>query len=405
MNSVTQHMRSAAGFCTHGPSRWSTSTTGPLLGQRLAVKDLYAIEGYPNAAGCPDWLSSHRPASETATAIRLLMDEGAEFAGFTHTDELAYSLEGNNEHYGKTENPKLRGHASGGSSMGSAAAVASHWADIGLGTDTGGSVRVPASYCGLFGIRPSHGAVSTHGLIGLAPRFDTVGWFTQDPELLNRVGHILVPKSRSARSSVLVFDEQLFELVDSSLKTPLVDALARIAPCFDQVRSVDLGLNRAYHGISDVFRVLQGRAIANYHGKWIDEVQPSLSAAVQARIDMALAITDSEVRDAEFVRASFKSSLSHLLVDDVTLFLPTTPTTAPALGEDTTLLRPRLLTLTAIAGLTGSAQVHLPLMPQAHGRGVSHPYGFSLLQLAGNDYGLLNLTEAVTNQWNGDLNR
>ena len=394
-----------AGFCAHGPSQWSTSATGRLKGQRLAVKDLYAVIGHPNAAGNPDWFRSHGPATETAAAVKLLMDEGAEFAGFTHTDELAYSLEGNNEHYGKTENPKLPGHSSGGSSMGSAAAVASHWSDIGLGTDTGGSVRVPASYCGLFGYRPSHGVVSTQGLIGLAPRFDTVGWFCQHPALLSNVGRVLIPQSTEVKSKTLVYDEHLFSLVDDPLRGVLQQALDRIAPCFDSVEKVDLGLMRAYHAISDVFRVLQGRAIANYHGHWISETKPSFSASVQSRVEMAMSITDREVKDAEFIRASFKSALSHIMADNATLFLPTTPTTAPKLGEDTTELRTRLLSLTAIAGLTGSSQVHLPLMPIAHGNEISRPYGFSLLQLAGNDFGLLALTEQITEHWNTDLKR
>ena len=394
-----------AGFCAHGPSHWSTSATGQLQDMRLAVKDLYAVVGHPNAAGNPDWFRSHGPATETAIAVKRLMDEGAEFTGFTHTDELAYSLEGNNEHYGKTENPKLPGHSSGGSSMGSAAAVASHWSDIGLGTDTGGSVRVPASYCGLFGYRPSHGVVSTQGLIGLAPRFDTVGWFCHRPTLLRRVGRVLIPQGTEIKSKTLVYDEQLFDLVDDPLRVVLQNTLARIAPCFERVEKVDLGLTRAFHGIGDVFRVLQGRAIANYHGHWINETKPQFSAPVQARVEMAMAITDREVSDAEFTRASFKSALSHILADNATLFLPTTPTTAPKLGADTSGLRSRLLSLTSIAGLSGASQVHLPLTPIAHGNEISRPYGFSLLQQAGNDFGLLALTEQVTDFWNTDTKR
>lgn len=393
-------MRQSAGFCDHGPMNWRTRADGVLHDHRLAVKDLYAVKGFKNSAGSPDWFNTHEPASHTAEAVARLMDAGAEFAGFTVTDELAYSLEGNNEYFGKSENPKLPGHACGGSSMGSAAAVASHWADIGLGTDTGGSIRVPASYCGLYGMRPSHGTVSTEGLIGLAPRFDTVGWFTQSPELLSQIGQLLLPEQKPATSKRLVVDKKLLSLVNPELRPSLLNAIERIRPLFKTVEEVDMGFGGVYSELHEVFRILQGRAIANYHGAWLEETSPSLSGPVNERIRMALSITGAEVRDAEFVRLSLRTRLLECLEGNATLFLPTTPTTAPVLGQDTGALRPRLLRLTAIAGLTGSAQIHLPLLPQSRGHGISQPYGFSLLQAPGNDLGLLSLTETVTQAWN-----
>ena len=403
MNSMTESMRKTAGYCQHGPKNWVLTNTGELSGYRLAVKDLFAVEGYKNAAGSPDWFESHEVATETAQALQLLMRAGAEFTGFTHTDELAYSLEGNNEHFGKSENPKLPGHACGGSSMGSAAAVASQWADIGLGTDTGGSIRVPASYCGLYGIRPSHGYVPVDGLIGLAPRFDTVGWFARNPTLLRKVGEQLLAKTTNTSSSSLLIDEQLMMLADKPLQSKLELSFNKISKQFKSVSSINLGLTSAYNELHEVFRILQGRAIANYHGRWIEDTTPKLSKAVETRMQMALKITDSEVREAEFVRQGFVTQLSDLLKQNATLFLPTTPTTAPLLGEDTSELRPRLLRLTAIAGLSGSAQVHLPLLPQQYGNEISRPFGFSLLQAPGNDLGLLNLVEYLTEQWNKDL--
>lgn len=400
MNSVTQSMRSAAGFCSGSEVEWPAAVSGPLTGMRLAVKDLFALKGHTNSAGNPDWLITHVPAESTAESLAQLLSAGAEFVGFTHTDELAYSLEGNNEHFGSAENPKLPGHSCGGSSMGSAAAVAAHWAEIGLGTDTGGSIRVPASYCGLFGIRPSHGVVSTEGLIGLAPRFDTVGWFCHSSTELLKVGRVLAEKSESVASETLVFDPALLNLVDPYLQIPLEQALERVKPLFPNFEVIDLGIESEFTELHDVFRILQGRAIAEYHGEWIAQYQPKFSPAIQSRMDMAFRITDAEVAEAESIRKRFSEKLAAVLADNKTLFLPTTPTTAPMLKEDTTSLRPRLLKLTAIAGLTGSAQVHLPLLPQAKGTGVSHPYGFSLLQAGCNDSGLLALVDDVTKKWN-----
>ena len=134
--------KNTAIFCEHGPKEWQVISTGSLAGLRLAVKDLFAVKGEKNSAGNPDWFKLAQPAERTSFAVERLMEQGTNFVGFTQTDELAYSLEGNNVHYGAAENPKLAGHACGGSSMGSAAAVAAGLADIGLGTDTGGSIRL-----------------------------------------------------------------------------------------------------------------------------------------------------------------------------------------------------------------------------------------------------------------------
>ncbi|EAR10071.1 amidase family protein [Reinekea blandensis] len=401
MDSVTSHLRSTAGFCEHGPSNWQLHPKGALAGVRLAVKDLFAVAGYTNTAGNPDWLRTHGPATKTADAVQRLMDAGSVFCGFTQTDELAYALEGNNEHFGKSENPKLPGHACGGSSMGSAAAVGSRWADVGLGTDTGGSIRVPASYCGLYGLRPSHGVVSTDGLIGLAPRFDTVGWFAGDAALLRQVGEVLLPADRPVgKPDTLSVDPYLMSQALGHCGEALNTVIDRLSGVFGQTRTVDLGLQQRFANLNDVFRVLQGRAIAHYHGDWLNATQPTFSKPITERLRMALALTDAEVEQAESQRQAFHAHVQEQLGDDGVLLLPTTPSTAPKLGEDTSELRPKLLTLTAISGLTGSAQVHLPLMPLARKHHPSRPYGFSLLMPSGQDHTLLRLSEAVTDAWN-----
>ncbi|MEJ2045870.1 MAG: amidase family protein [Reinekea sp.] len=400
MYSITKTNSADAGFCNHGPESFKTTESGPLTGLSVGVKDLFAVEGYRNSAGNPDWYASHEPATQTATALNQLLHAGVEFKGFTLTDELAYSLEGNNHHYGKVMNPVVPGHACGGSTMGSAAAVAGHWADIGLGTDTGGSIRIPASYCGLFGIRPSHGSVSIDGLIGLAPRFDTVGWLTRSSALLNRVGQLLLPACPSQPASVLYVDKGLFNLVQTEFYSGLKEALIRLEASFESVQTIDLGLDSQFKNLADVFRILQGRSIAEYHGSWLKAKQPTLSTPVQARMEMALAITDDEVRAAEALRRTFCTHLEQTLPMDAVLFLPTTPTVAPKLGEDTGALRPRLMQLTSIAGLTGSAQVHLPLLPWQRADKTIMPYGFSFLQRAGHDLSLLKTVESVVEAWN-----
>ena len=374
-------------FCDHGPKAWQTHYQGTLINKRLVVKDVFAIKGERNSAGNPHWLKTAKPAQQTSSAINKLMSEGCNFTSFTHTDELAYSLEGNNIHYGTAQNPKLKGHACGGSSMGSAAAVTANLADIGLGTDTGGSIRIPASYCGLYGIRPSHNVIEKDGLIPLAPPFDTIGWLTQSAEPLSDVGNVLLPQQAINNVDTLVICEPLFELVDSALQAPLKQLLEKTKPNFKHHKEFELPNSNLLNELADSFRVLQGRAIAKTHKDWLQlpGQLPQFAPAIAARFDMALALTDQEEQEALKVQTQWQTLIAKNLNTNSCLFLPTTPTTAPKLGADTSALRMQIITLSAIAGLSGSAQVHLPLADLPN----DHPYGFSLMMSHGNDKSLL----------------
>jgi len=148
---------------------------GPLRGLRLAVKDIVDVAGLPTGAGHPDWLATHPVPQRSAPVVDRITDAGAVIVGKTYTDEFAYSMFGSNAHYGTPVNPAAPGHLPGGSSSGSAVAVAAGLADIGLGTDTAGSVRIPASWCGLYGLRPTHDRASREGIVALAPSFDVPG--------------------------------------------------------------------------------------------------------------------------------------------------------------------------------------------------------------------------------------
>ena len=390
------HTNKNAIFCDHGPTQWQTSQQGNLLNQRLAVKDLFAVKGEKNSAGNPDWFAKATTAQQSASSIDKLMAQGCEFVGFTHTDEIAYSLEGNNFHYGAAENPKVPNHACGGSSMGSAAAVAANLADIGLGTDTGGSVRIPASYCGLYGIRPSHDVIAKDGLIPLAPPFDTIGWFTNTAELLQQTGDVLLPEQAINSVDTLVIHEGLFDLIDPAQLPVMQRLLEQTTTQFTHQKKFVLPNTNILTELADAFRILQGRAIAKQHGKWINEEQPNFSPAITARFEMAIALTEAEEKEALAIQQTWQKVIAENLDEKSCLFLPTTPTTAPKLGEDTSELRMRIITLSAIAGLSGSAQVHLPLATSEQG----HPYGFSLMMAHGNDKSLLTKITKISNEYN-----
>ncbi len=407
MKKQTDHKQPAAGiFCEHGPRSLQTQQQGVLAGKRLAVKDLFSLASYTNSAGNPDWLRTHEPAQHTAVSLRACLDQGAEFVGFTVTDELAFSLQGANTHYGTAQNPKLAGHHCGGSSMGSAAAVAAGLSDIALGTDTGGSVRVPASYCGIYGIRPSHDAVDTEGLIGLAPIFDTIGWFSQNAQDLNALGEVLLksePKKNAAKALVLC--PEILALASDAIANEITQRAKDLAQRLDLPLVVRRIESEQLPRLNDIFRVLQGRSCANEHRSWLEESEPHFAKDIAERFSAALALSDDDVFMAEKQRLIWQKDLSNFLSEDEILLMPSSVTGAPKIqsasdsNQPTTSseaktfqleLRQRLLNLTAIAGLTGSVQIHIPFFNVLED-GLEKPSGFSLLMHKGNDLRLLNI--------------
>src|ERR687890_601264 len=169
----------------HAPS-------GPLSGLTFAAKDLFDVAGYPTSAGSPHMLAMSGVKTRTAPTVQKLLDSGARLVGKTITDELAFSMNGKNAHFGTPVNGAAPDRIPGGSSSGSASAVSNGLCDFALGTDTGGSVRAPANHCGLFGIRPTHGRVSLEGCHDLAPSFDTCGYFARDGATFLRVGEVVL---------------------------------------------------------------------------------------------------------------------------------------------------------------------------------------------------------------------
>ena len=189
--------------------------SGRLDGLTFAVKDLIDVAGTATGGGNPDWLASHAAAAARRRWSTAALAAGARLVGKTVTDELAFSLEGENAHYGTPVNPACPERLPGGSSSGSAVAVAAGLVDFALGTDTGGSVRVPASFTGVFGFRPTHGRVSTQGVVEFAPSYDTVGWFARTADVLNLVGETLLDGTPDVPLRRLVLVRDAFAMADA----------------------------------------------------------------------------------------------------------------------------------------------------------------------------------------------
>lgn len=362
-------------FAPEGDFRLDGAAGGPLAGLGVAVKDLFHIAGRRTGAGNPDWLDDHGPATETAPALARLLAAGAHVAGKVLTDELAYSLGGENHHYGTPPNPAAPGRSPGGSSSGSASAVALGLAEIGLGTDTGGSIRVPACWCGLWGLRPSWGAVPAAGLVPLAPRFDTVGWLTRDAETLARVGDILLPPGEAAPPARLLVADSLFALLPASARAALAPALEAIGgePAFIDPALLAEG--------AEAFRILQGRDIWRVHGEWITRRKPAFGPGIAERFAWCATLTAEDEARAEQAAARIRPLAPP---PGTLLCLPTAPAPAPLIGAADPDLRARLMQLTCLAGLAGAPQLHLPAA-----RLDGLPFGLSLMAAPGCDRSLL----------------
>ncbi|WP_370290908.1 amidase [Nocardioides sp.] len=352
---------------------------GPLTGHTVAVKDLFAVAGHPLGAGNPAWLAAAAPETQHAAAVATLLDAGAAVRGISRTDEFAYSLAGTNHHHGSPPNPRAPHRISGGSSSGSASAVALGHASIGLGTDTGGSVRVPAAYQGLFGIRTTHGAVSREGLLPLAPTFDTVGWLTRDAATLAAVGDVLLPDAPAAAATArLNVVPELMQLADS-------DVAATITAWLPERRRVgdhDLADLPAWR---EAFVVLQAWEAWQAHGAWLDGRLDTLGPDVRGRFERAATITAEAADAARRTVEAARDEIRERIADDVWL-LPAAPTVAPLLTADVGAARERTLTLTCVAGIGGLPAVTVPLTTAG-----GLPCGVCLVAAPGRDRELLAL--------------
>jgi amidase len=370
------------------------SRRGPLAGLTMAVKDIFHIAGHRTGFGNPDWLSTHPPATETAEAVQLLIAAGADMVGRTLTDELAYSLSGENIHYGTPVNTACPERVPGGSSSGSAAAVAAGLVDLALGTDCGGSVRLPASYCGILGIRPTHGRVSLNGVVPFAATFDVAGWFARDPDVFLRVGRMLLGNhGQPAMPRRLMIAQDAFALVDRPVADALrgaVEAVGKFFPRVEETTVSPAGLDRWM----EIFRVVQGAEIWANHGPWIEHTKPRIGRAISERLAWAAKLDGRDVAARKAEHIMVRQQIEALIKTADILCLPTSPRIAPLRGTEQheleVVYRYQAMCLLCIAGLGGLPQISLPLAKLE-----GCPVGLSLLGRRGADEQLLELARSI----------
>jgi amidase len=355
---------------------------GPLRGETVAVKDLYAVAGYAVGVGNPTFLAEAAAETRTAPAVQQLLDAGADIAGIVQTDEFAYSIQGANPHYGTPPNPAVPGGLPGGSSSGPASAVALGEASIGLGTDTAGSVRVPASYQGLWGLRTTHGAVPLDGVWPLAPTFDSVGWMTRDAATLRRVVEVVLGPSTVAPGGFVV-DPGLVALADPAVRQAFAEAIAGL-----EYEQVDLGDPTE---LFETFRVTQAAEAWRSDGDWVSAHPDAVGPGTRDRFAFAASVTADQEAATRADLATHRARLDAVLGDRV-LLLPAASSAAPAVDatpEALDAVRGTTLRLTAVAGITGRPGLSVPALQ------VPDPVGLCLVGPRGSDLALLDLAATI----------
>ena len=367
--------------------------TGPLAGLSAVVKDMYDIAGSCTGGGNPDWLASQKPAQRHAAAVARILAAGATITGKTICDEFFYSVAGVNAHYGTPANLRAPGRIPGGSSSGSAAACGANACDFALGSDTGGSVRIPASLNGLYGMRPTHGRVDLAGAMAMAPSFDAAGWFANAPGVFARVGAVLLESAAvAAPLTRLLVATDAFAQADAEVAALGRAFLKRAAASLPGPIDVIVA-SAGFDHWREAFRIAQAKEVWETFGGFITRVKPKLGSGIKERMEFAATVTAEQAAAARKICADARTHLRDLVPPGTIMALPTSPSIAPPihLGQDEMeSFRIRVVRLTCMASISGLPQINLPA-----GTVTGCPAGLSLIGWAGADEVLLDLAASL----------
>ena len=369
---------------------------GPLSGLTFAAKDLFDVAGHPTGGGNEDWAKTHPVPERHAWAVQTLLDAGATLIGKTVTDEVSLGILGENPFYGTPVNSRAPGRVPGGSSSGSAAAVAAGICDTALGTDTGGSVRVPASFCGLYGIRPTHGRLDLSGMMQQAPTSDTTGWFARDAETFARVSAVMlgepIPDALPTRLVVATDAFAFAEPETGAALEPLVEKLGTLIGGIQHEAMAPAGLA----AWARAQRTIQPWEAWQTFQEWLDRANPRFAFQVARNLVLGSMTPPAERAWANLVREEARGRMRQLLPPGTILCLPTTPFPAPLRDQPLSALdtaRDRILALCAHGGLTGVPQLTIP-----GGTVAGLPVGLSILGARGSDATLVATARALASK-------
>lgn len=360
---------------------------GKLSSLSFAVKELYDVRGFVTGAGNPYWKSTHPVAQATAPSVEMLLNEGATMMGKTISDEMAFSLDGENVHYGTPLNSKCPDRIPGGSSSGSAAAVAGGLVDFALGTDTAGSMRIPASYCGIYGFRPTHGAISLEGIHPMAPSFDVAGWFARTPDVLANVGSVLlgieIPEFKASR---FVIARDLFDTKEPRVAAKYDAFIQKLSKFSVEIAETELG-RPDFSTWIEALRIMQWWELNQAHGIWIFQNLDKFGEEIRGRLEKISSVTRNEMEEKKLVRKQLISRIESIVSPGTIAVFPTAPGVAPLKGrsiDEARASRINTMRHTCIASVAGLPQVSMPLIEKD-----GCPIGISFLGARGQDGQLL----------------
>lgn len=380
------------------------SCIGPLTELSFATKDNIDVANEITGYGSPGWISTHLKPIVNAICLEQLLNSGGTCQGKTKSDELAYSLIGVNSFYGTPLNPKAPDRVPGGSSSGAASAVASELVTFAIGTDTGGSIRVPASNCGVWGYRPSYGAISVSGVLALAPSFDTVGIIAQTGKILEKVMGVLLAETHNGNNdaSSVCFVDDVFQISDRKILDTITPILNKISK-FHKVQSLKIAEITDPHvncnWLFEQLGFLLSTEIWNTFGAWIKNETPELSSGVKYNLhDYAKAANRKNIQSSLYLKKAFQNKINNFLCQGRILCFPTTVDLAPKLDEITPDFFagnyiPRAMGVNAISSLSCAPQITIPV---AKVNGV--PIGLSFIAGFGQDMRLIRFCNQLNNQ-------
>jgi amidase len=365
------------------------AATGPLAGLSAVVKDMYDIAGERTGCGNPEWLATHAPAARHCPPVQKILDAGATIIGKTICDEFFYSITGANAHYGTPVNVRAWGRLPGGSSAGSAAACGAGLCDFALGSDTGGSVRIPASFNGIYGLRPTHERIEHSGVADMAPSFDVPGWFAATPGVFRKVGQVLLNRSRgAAKIDRVVVLEDAFEQADpdvADLLRTLLEFMSDDLPAMVHGKIAPDG----FDPWREAFRIIQAYETWQTFGDFIVKHRPRLGPGIRERLQFAATVTKAQADAARVAQVKAREHIRDVARPGTVLALPTAPAIAPPVdtpAADLDDFRTRVMRLTCTAGMAGLPQMNIPA-----GTLNGCPIGLSFIGWAGGDEALLDL--------------
>lgn len=339
--------------------------SGLLSARTFVVKDLFDVLGYKTGAGNSKWRELAEPASDHAGAVKRLLQAGAILVGKSQTDEFALSLDGINEHYGTPLNSLYPERIPGGSSSGSAALVAAGMADFGLGSDTVGSIRVPAAYCGLYGFRPSHGVVPLDGVLPLGPSFDTVGWLSKNIELLRDTARVLIPESDSISADPLrvVISESHFQLVHESYREELIETARKMTSCLGSVETTTFD-TRVLDGMALTFSLIRSFEAWQYYRHFVEANLAAISKRTLPRLLEGKTVSLNELEMARSNMSAARKLIDTIVKPGTILCLPSIwnlPPRLDAIDSDLDFNRRQNIRLTICSVLGGNPQIVMPV--------------------------------------------